>query len=373
MTGDTCREPVLLTPGPLTTSARVKAAMQRDWGSRDPDFVRLSAAVLDRLRALAGGGADHVCVPLQGSGTFAVEAMLGSLVVPSERVLILANGAYGRRMADICRRIGRDFDIYEVDETVTHDPEELRRRLAGDPGLSVVAAVHCETTSGLLNPLEDIATVTRAAGRRLLVDSMSGFGALPLDMTELGLSAVAASSNKCLQGVPGLGFVIARLDELDARAGAAPSLVLDLRDQARALLGDGQWRFTPPTHVVAALAEALAELDDEGGPAVRLARYRQNRDTLVDGMRRLGFRPALEPGLQAPVIVSFVEPEADWYRFEPFYDALTRRGFAIYAGKMRALGTFRVGTIGAIDTGVVERFLVAVEAVVTEMKQKLIR
>lgn len=373
MTGDVRNEPVLLTPGPLTTSARVKAAMQRDWGSRDPEFVRLSAAMLDRLRVLAGGGAEHVCVPLQGSGTFAVEAMLGSLVAPQERVLLLVNGAYGRRMAEICRRIGRDFDVYEVEETATHDPQELGRRLAGDSGLSVVAAVHCETTSGLLNPLEEFAAVTGANGRRLLVDSMSGFGALPLDMAALGISAVAASSNKCLQGVPGLGFVIARHDELEARAGAAPSLVLDLHDQARALSGDGQWRFTPPTHVVAALAEALAELDDEGGPAARLARYTANRDTLVAGMRRLGFRPALGPELQAPVIMSFIEPGEGWYRFEPFYDALARRGFAIYAGKMRELGTFRVGTIGAIDTGVIERFLAAAEAVVTEMKQKLIR
>ncbi len=373
MTSEIETGPVLLTPGPLTTSDRVKRAMQRDWGSRDPAFVRLSSETFARLRELAGGTAEHVCVPLQGSGTFAVEAMLGSLVGVQERVLLLVNGAYGRRMADICRRIGRAFETYEVEETRTHDPEELRQRLVADPGLSVVAAVHCETTSGLLNPLEDIAAVTRATGRRLLVDSMSGFGALPLDMSALGLSAVAASSNKCLQGVPGLAFVIARRDELAARAGAAASIVLDLEDQASAFERGGQWRFTPPTHVVAALAEALAELAEEGGPAARLDRYARNRDTLVSGMSRLGFHPALDQARQAPVIVSFIEPSADWYRFDAFYDALVERGFAIYAGKMRALGTFRVGTIGAIDHTVIDRFLQAVEAVVTEMKQKLIR
>ncbi|WP_186388374.1 2-aminoethylphosphonate--pyruvate transaminase [Stappia sp. TSB10P1A] len=366
--------PVLLTPGPLTTSERVKAAMLRDWGSRDPAFTRLAGEVLAQIRDLAGGRpGDHVCVPVQGSGTFAVEAMLGSLLRPDERLLLLVNGAYGRRMAEICRRLGRPCDVVEVAETQAHDPAALAERLAADPGIAAVAIVHCETTSGLLNPLEEIAAVARAAGRRLLVDAMSSFGALAVDMQAWGISALAASSNKCLQGVPGLAFVVCRPDELAARAGVSTSLALDLEDQARALAGDGQWRFTPPTHVVAALHEALQELAEEGGPAARLARYTANRDTLIAGMARLGFVPALDPALQAPVIVSFLEPREAWYDFSTFYDALEARGFAIYAGKMKALGTFRVGTIGAIDSSLIERFLAAVEGVVTDLKQKLIR
>ncbi|WP_417773088.1 2-aminoethylphosphonate--pyruvate transaminase [Stappia sp.] len=365
--------PILLTPGPLTTSARVKAAMQRDWGSRDPGFVALSTRTVERLRTLAGADESCVCVPLQGSGTFAVEAMLGSLTRPDERILVLANGAYGRRIVEICRRIGRQVEVYEVAETQTHDPAEIARRLELDPGLAAVAAVHCETTSGLLNPVPEIAAVVARAGRRLLLDSMSGFGALPVDMSGMDIAAVAASSNKCLQGVPGLSFVICRRADLGTRKGVAPSLVLDLEAQAQGIEADGQWRFTPPTHVVAALSEALDELDEEGGPEARLARYSRNCRTLVDGMAALGFETALDPARQAPVIVSFREPGEAWFDFTTFYDALCARGFAIYAGKMRDVGTFRVGTIGAIDSIVIERFLDCARAVVTEMKQKLIR
>ncbi len=363
--------PVLLTPGPLTTSARVKAAMQRDWGSRDPAFVRLGLRTFERVAQLAGAGPDHVCVPLQGSGTFAIEAMIGSLVAPHEKLLVLVNGAYGRRIVEIARRLARKVDTFEVPETGTHDVDDLARRLRGAEAPDVVAMVHCETTSGLLNPLESIATCVRNAGKRLLVDSMSGFGALPLDMAAMGIEAVAASSNKCLQGVPGVSFVVCSRDALEARAGAAPSLVLDLAGQARGFEVDGQWRFTPPTHVVAALAEALDELDEEGGPPARLARYRENCRILVEGFGELGMTPALDPALQAPVIVSFREPGEPWYAFEPFYAALEQRGFAIYAGKMRDVGTFRVGTIGAVDAAIMRAFVGEAAAVVTELKQKL--
>jgi 2-aminoethylphosphonate-pyruvate transaminase len=367
------QSPVLLTPGPLTTSLRVKEAMLRDWGSRDPAFVDLSHGVFDRIRALAGGTqASHVCVPLQGSGTFAVEAMLTTFVGAGERVLLLVNGAYGHRMADICRKSGRAVEIYEVAETDVHDVDDITRRLRADPAIGFVAMVHCETTSGLLNPLEDIARCVRAEGRWLLVDSMSGFGALPVDMNGLELAAMAASSNKCLQGVPGLGFVVCRKDLLQAARGRSPSVVLDLQAQAEALANGGQWRFTPPTHVIAALDSALAELEAEGGPPARLARYSRNLDTLLAGMADLGFRPALDPARQAPVIASFVEPQERWFAFPPFYEALRARGFAIYAGKMTGRGTFRVGVIGAIDPATIEAFLLAAGEVVSEMKQKVI-
>ncbi|SDU33868.1 2-aminoethylphosphonate--pyruvate transaminase [Stappia sp. ES.058] len=365
--------PVLLTPGPLTTSARVKAAMMRDWGSRDPAFVELSQSVFERIRALAGGTAeDHVCVPLQGSGTFAVEAMLTTFVGAGDRVLLLVNGAYGHRMAAICGKSGRAHEIYEVPETDTHDPLEVARRLRLDPQIGFVAMVHCETTSGLLNPLSEIARCVRAEGRQLLVDSMSGFGALPLDMHALELAAMAASSNKCLQGVPGLGFVVCRKDMLEAARGASPSVVLDLQAQADALANGGQWRFTPPTHVIAALDEALAELEEEGGPAARLARYSQNLATLLAGMGRLGFQPVLDSSRQAPVIASFVEPDDAWFCFKSFYEALRLGGYAIYAGKMTGIGSFRVGVIGAVDFLTIEAFLRVAEAVVSEMKQKVI-
>jgi 2-aminoethylphosphonate-pyruvate transaminase len=363
--------PVLLTPGPLTTSARVKAAMQRDWGSRDPAFVELGRRTFERLARLAGAGPGDVCVPLQGSGTFAIEAMIGSLVAPDEGLLVLVNGAYGRRIVEIARRLSRKVAVYEVGETETHDGDELARKLSEPGAPDVVAMVHCETTSGLLNPLGEIAARVRAAGKRLLVDSMSGLGALPLNMSDMGVEAVAASSNKCLQGVPGMSFVICAREALEARAGAAPSLVLDLAAQARGLEADGQWRFTPPTHVVAALGEALDELEEEGGPPARLTRYGENCRILVEGLAAQGMVPVLDPKLQAPVIVSFREPDAAWYDFGAFYEALERRGFAIYAGKMRDVGTFRVGTIGAVDSATMRAFVQATGEVVTELKQKL--
>ncbi len=357
-------EPLLLTPGPLTTSARVKAAMLRDWGSRDPEFealtARIRSGVLDIAHAPA---AEYTMVPLQGSGTFAVEAMYATLVAPQDGVLVLANGAYGKRIGEICARLGLRHALIDLPDDRPLDPATVSRALVDHPDLRFVTAVHCETTSGLLNPLERIADLCRDAGRPLLVDAMSSFGALPLKTGALGLAALAASSNKCLQGVPGLGFVVARRDDLSRKDHTCPSLSLDLAAQDRQFSADGQWRYTPPTHVVAALAEALDELAEEGGPEARRARYAENCATLTEGMRALGFEAALAPEYQAPIIVSFAEPQTPWFDFDRFYDALKARGFAIYAGKMKARATFRVGVIGAVTRADIELFLAAVRQV----------
>ncbi len=363
-------EPVLLTPGPLTTSLRVKQAMLRDWGSRDEAFTALTGKVLKGVKTIANAGEDYVAVPLQGSGTYAVEAMIATLAPVNGRTLVLVNGAYGRRIVEICRRYGKDHAVYEVAEHETHDPAELERRLAADTAIGAVVAVHCETTSGLLNPVEELAEVVQQAGRAFLVDAMSSFGALPVDAAKLAFAGLAASSNKCLQGVPGMAFVLCRRKDLDAAAGISPSLVLDLHAQNRQFETDGQWRFTPPTHVIAALGEALDELAEEGGPQARLSRYKENCAELVAGMARLGFSAVLPSALQAPVIVSFHEPRETWFGFDDFYDRLRRRGFAIYAGKMKQGGTFRIGTIGAIDCATIRRFLVCVAEVVVEMQRE---
>jgi 2-aminoethylphosphonate-pyruvate transaminase len=342
-------DPLLLTPGPLTTSATVKAAMQHDWGSRDAAFIAMNRRVLERLAAIANAGDSHAAIPMQGSGTFAVEAMLGTFVAPGGLVLLLVNGAYGRRMAEICRIIGRDFVTYETEEDTPPDPAEVARRLAVDPAISEVAIVHCETTSGILNPLPEIASVTRAAGRRLLIDAMSGFGAIAVDAARVPFTALAASANKCLQGVPGLAFVLAEKERLGQCAGHAHSLSLDLAGQWRAMEKDGQWRFTPPTHVVAALDQALAEHAAEGGVAGRHARYARNCRVLVDGMRALGFRTLLGDNLQAPIIVTFHMPADPNWSFTRFYDALKDAGFVIYPGKLAKAPSFRIGCIGDLD------------------------
>ncbi|MER2536876.1 MAG: 2-aminoethylphosphonate--pyruvate transaminase [Rhizobiaceae bacterium] len=362
-------EPILLTPGPLTTSAAVKQAMLRDWGSRDPDFEALTRFVLAELLGIANAGSGHVAVPIQGSGTYAVEAMIGTLARRDGRMLVLTNGAYGQRMIAIARGVGLDVTDYAVPETQVHDPAELRRRLAADPSIRSVGVVHCETTSGILNPVESFADIVGEAGRDLYVDSMSAFGAIPVDARRLRFAGLAASANKCLQGVPGIAFVICPEDRLAEAKGRSPSLVLDLEAQHRQLLADGQWRFTPPTHIVAALAEAIRELAAEGGPAARLARYRKNSRILIEGMRGLGFDSLLADEVQSPIIASFAEPAADWFAFPAFYERLKTMGFAIYAGKMKVGGTFRVGSIGAVDPNTMTDFVACVERTVAAMKE----
>lgn len=339
-------EPFLLTPGPLTTSDETKRAMLRDWGSRDAAFIALTAHVRARLVALAGATGTHECVPIQGSGTFAVEAMLGTFVPKDGRVLVLVNGAYGRRVVRICETIGRAAIALETAEDVPPDPQAVADRLDADDAITHVVAVYCETTSGILNPIEEIAKVTAAAGRRLLIDAMSAFGALPVDAGAMPFEALAASANKCLEGVPGLGFVVAERDALDRAGGNAHSLALDLHDQWRAMTGNGQWRFTPPTHVIAALDRALDQLEAEGGPPARLARYSHNRDILVEGMRGMGIETLLTADLQAPIIVTFLEPEDARFDFETFHDKVRAEGYALYPGKLTQAASFRIGCIG---------------------------
>ena len=337
---------ILLTPGPLTTSRATREAMLRDWGSRDGEFIALTARIRSRITAIAGGEVTHGCVPIQGSGTYVLEAAVGSFVPPDGKLLVVVNGAYGHRIARICGIIGRQMTIYETDENVTPDPARIGQILAGDISISHVVVVHCETTSGIVNPIGDIARIVAAAGRKLMIDAMSSFGAIELDLARISCDVLMASSNKCLEGVPGLGFVVASLDTLDGCAGNAPSLSLDLHDQWAALEKSGEWRFTPPTHVCAALDQALAEHAAEGGVLGRGARYRENCKILVEGMRALGFRTYLPDHDQAPIIVTFLTPADPNFDFQEFYDALHGRGYVIYPGKLTRINSFRIGCIG---------------------------
>jgi 2-aminoethylphosphonate-pyruvate transaminase len=360
-------EPWLLTPGPLTTSLTVKQAMLHDWGSRDTAFIAINRRMRDRLVDLAGGVGTHVCVPLQGSGTFAVEAMLGCFVPPKGKLLILINGAYGKRMARICDYYKRSYAILEWAEDKPVDPAAVEKALAGDPTISHVVVVHCETTSGVLNPVAEVAAVVAKAGRRLLIDAMSAFGAIALDAREVAFDALAASSNKCLEGVPGLGFVICRKEALDACKGNSPSLSLDLFDQFNALEKTGQWRFTPPIHCIVAFDRAIQEHEAEGGVAGRGGRYRNNCRILVEGMRKLGFETLLPDRLQAPIIVTFHMPADPKFVFETFYDKLRQRGFVIYPGKLTVADSFRIGCIGRLGEAEMKGALEAVKAVMGEL------
>jgi 2-aminoethylphosphonate-pyruvate transaminase len=360
--------PILLTPGPLTTSERTRAAMLTDWGSWDGSFNALTASLCDKLVAIAHGTGSHVCVPLQGSGTFAVEAAIGTFVPRRGKVLVCVNGAYGKRLAKICEALGRDHVIHETGDDVPTTPEAVDRLLAADRAISHVGLIHCETSTGILNPLEAIAAVVARHGRALIIDAMSSFGALPIDARQIPFEALIAASGKCLEGVPGMGFVIARSEALLASAGNTASLALDLRDQHLYMQRTGQWRFTPPTHVVAALHEALLQYEEEGGLPARHARYARNCQVLIAGMTKLGLRSFLAPEIQAPIIVTFHAPRDGRYRFTEFYEAVRAKGFILYPGKLTELETFRVGCIGSVGSAEMERAVDAVADTLRAMK-----
>ena len=360
-------DPVLLTPGPLTTAPETKHAMLHDWGSRDEEMAAMTARVRESLLKIAGADPEYVCVPLPGSGTYGLESAIGSLVSATGKMLILVNGAYGRRLAEICKVLGVDHVVREWAEDETVNSNGLAAYLDRDPAVTEVALVHCETTTGILNPLGDISRVVVAKGRRLVVDAMSSFGALELNSREAPYDALIAASGKCLEGVPGLAFVIVRSRWLETCGRNRRSLSLDLHDQWRYMSKTGQWRFTPPTHVVAALDRALRRFDDEGGVAARGARYRANHSALVAGMRAMGFRTLLDDAVQAPIIVTFLAPKQPEWRFDTFCQGLRRRNYVIYPGKLAERESFRVGCIGHIDTLQIQGFLTAARAAVDDM------
>lgn len=361
-------EPWLLTPGPLSTSYAVKAEMLRDWGSWDADFRAMTADLRARLVALLGeGGADFTAVPMQGSGSYCVEAMLGSFVPKDGKVLVLANGAYGLRAAKTLEYLGRACHLLDKGDYLPPRGAEVASILAADPTITHVLAIHCETSSGILNPIEEIAEATQTAGRKFLIDSMSAFGALPLDPVALNCTAFVSSANKCIEGVPGFGFVIARKDEITAAKGNSHSLALDVHAQWDTMEKTGQWRFTPPTHTVAAFMKALDLHHSEGGAPGRLARYTRNRDVMVEGMRALGFETLLADRWLSPIIVTFFCPADPAFQFQAFYDAMKSRGFIIYPGKLTVVDSFRVGCIGRMDDDIMRRVVAAAGEALTEM------
>jgi 2-aminoethylphosphonate-pyruvate transaminase len=360
------QSPLLFTPGPLTTQLGTRRAMLHDWGSREPAFIAMTAELRRRLLDLARGHGSHVAIPIQGSGTFIVEAAIGTLVKPDDVLLVLANGAYGERMIEIARRLGRKVEALRWPEDQAVDPAVVERTLADNPALTHVALVHCETTSGLLNPLAEVAAIVARQQRAFMVDAMSSFGALPLDLRQTPVTAVLASSNKCLEGVPGIAFAAIEKNAIEFAKGVAPSLSLDLYDQWRGFEGNGQWRFTPPVQVVAALIEALRALDAEGGPAARLDRYQKNFRTLADGMARLGFRLFLDERVQAPTIATFRSPKDARFRFDDLYAALAARGFIIYPGKLTRTQSFRIGCIGALQADDLRRLVATIGEVMAE-------
>lgn len=359
--------PYLLTPGPLTTSRTVKAAMLADWGSRDVEFRHLVADIRKGLLVMAGADDTYECVIMQGSGTFAIEAALGALCPSGEaKTLVVANGAYGDRAAKILEKIGRPVVKIDKGDSAAPTVEEIAAKLDEDLSITHVWIIHCETTSGIVNPIADIAKMVKARGRMFMVDAMSSFGALALDMRD-GHDVMVSSSNKCIEGVPGFSYVLVKRSMLKASQGRSHSVVLDLYEQWQGLEANGQFRFTPPTHALAAFHQAMQEHAQEGGVAARGNRYARNAQVLVKGMRDMGFSTLLNDNEAGPIIQTFLTPRDPNFDFEQFYEALRSRGFAIYPGKLTKRPSFRIGTIGKLDEKVMASVLAAIRAVLAEM------
>jgi 2-aminoethylphosphonate-pyruvate transaminase len=341
--------------------------MLSDWGSWDSAFNTLTASVCRDLVDLVNARDDHACVPLQGSGTFAVEAAIGTLVPKGGKVLVPDNGSYCKRIVRILGYLGREAVVLAHGEQEPAAPTRIDAALTADPAITHVAQVHCETGTGILNPLPEIAAIVAHQRRGLIIDAMSSYGAIPIDARTLRFDALIAASGKCLEGVPGMGFVIARRAALERSSGNSCSLAMDLLDQWQYMQKTGQWRFTPPTHVVAALRAAIDQYQVQGGQPARLARYTENCAALVSGMRALGFKTFLPDALQAPIIVTFYAPRDPAYDFGEFYRRVRERGFILYPGKLTAVDTFRVGCIGAIGGDVLRRAVAAIAGALREM------
>ncbi|MFQ2004366.1 2-aminoethylphosphonate--pyruvate transaminase [Aeromonas veronii] len=355
---------LLLTPGPLSTTATVRAAMLQDSCTWDADYNQGVVEPIRReLVRLATGPeyqSDYSAVLLQGSGSYVVESVLGSAIGVDECLLIINNGAYGARMGEMARCLGLRHHELDCGETTRPEPAAIEAMLARHPEITHLAMVHCETTTGMLNPLDEVAELCQRRGIRLIVDAMSSFGGIPIDMGRLGIEFLISSANKCIQGVPGFGFVIARRAALAACAGRARSVSLDLHAQWQTMEQQGgKWRFTSPTHTVLAFAQALRELDEEGGIEARHQRYSENQRTLVAGMAALGFAPLLPEQWQSPIITAFYSPAHPDYRFADFYQRLKAQGFVIYPGKVSQADCFRIGNIGDVTPERVRELLAA--------------
>lgn len=349
---------LLLTPGPLSTSKGVRSALLRDWCTWDDDYNQeVVQKIRGKLTALASGNQEaYTAVLLQGSGSYGVEACLGTALPEEGKLLILANGAYGMRMVRFMEYMNRPWTLLPFDETEQTDPARVEEILKKDKRITHVAMVHCETTTGILNPLEEVCRLARQYGKTMIVDAMSSFGGIPMDLEKLGIDFLISSANKCIQGVPGFCFVIARKELLKQCRGNAHSYSLDLYDQWKEMDQTGKWRFTSPTHTVRAFLQALTELEEEGGIPARYKRYTANQHLLREGMESLGFQELLSREIQSPIITSFLYPSKD-FNFGSFYQQMKERGFVLYPGKVSKRETFRIGNIGEIYPGDIENLL----------------
>ncbi|MBM7709086.1 2-aminoethylphosphonate--pyruvate transaminase [Enterococcus lemanii] len=339
----------LLTPGPLTTSVTVKAAMQEDHCTWDEGYKTITQWIRSQLLELAEVSAEeYTAVLMQGSGTFGVESVISSVLRPDETLLICVNGAYGQRLAQMAARHQIPTVVYEVREDQVFDSKVVEELLKKHPAIRALAVVHSETTSGILNPLTELSQICQAHQLTFIVDAMSSFGGIAIPVAQLGIHYLISSANKCIQGVPGFSFAICQKEHLEKTQGLARTLSLDLYDQYAVMEADGgKWRYTSPTHTVLAFAQALKELAAEGGIQARYTRYARNNQILRQKMQELGFETHVKTH-QGPFITAFYYPTDHQFSFPSFYAYLKTAGYAIYPGKISDVNCFRVGNIGEI-------------------------
>ncbi len=368
------KDKTLFTPGPLTTSQTVKQAMLRDLGSRDVAFIETVRHIRRMLLDIAGvpgaevaGDNGYEVVLMQGSGTFGLESVIGSTVPSDGKLLVLVNGAYGDRIAKLARVLKIDTTTLEYSWDKAPSAADVDRVLTEDKAITNVVVVHCETTSGIMNPIEQIGNVVKRHRKTYFVDSMSAFGAVPFDFENCKIDFLVSSANKCIEGVPGFSFAICRRSSLLATEGRARSVSLDLLAQWQGLEANGQFRFTPPTHVILAFEQALLELAAEGGVEGRAARYRANNKALLSGMRDMGVTEYLSPELQGVIITAFCYPDHPSFQFEEFYTRLNDKGFVIYPGKVSNIDCFRIGNIGRLFESDILALLAAIRTTFSEM------
>lgn len=360
---------LLLTPGPLSTSSTVKETMLKDWCTWDTDYNDLVQHIRSKLLDLACVSApEYTTALMQGSGTFCVESTVGSILPPTGKLLVLANGAYGQRIATIARYLNIQHMVHDFGETAAVSASITDAILQQHKDITHVALVHCETTTGMLNPIDEIIPIIKSHQKIVILDAMSSFGGIPIDVGALGIDALISSANKCIQGVPGFGFVIIKRAIMEGSAGWARSLSLDLYDQWQTMeKNNGKWRFTSPTHTVRAFFQAIIELEHEGGIEKRFARYSENQRLLRDGMLYHGFKTLLAPEQQSPIITTFISPEGKWFTFLGFYNALKKQGFVIYPGKVTDYDCFRIGNIGEVFRDDILRLIEAIDTALNEL------
>jgi 2-aminoethylphosphonate-pyruvate transaminase len=361
---------ILLNPGPANTTETVKRAMTRpDICPREPEFGEVLRWVRDGLTRVVHDGDLYTTVMLCGSGTAGVEAAISSAVPSDGRLLVIDNGAYGHRMSQIAHAYGIAHDVESFGVGGFPDLQRIRARLQ-EQAYTQLAVVHHETSTGLLNPVEEIGTLAREFGVEMIVDAMSSYAGRTIEIERMQADFLVASSNKCIQGIAGLCFVICRRERLAAMQPIpGRSFYLNLAGNHHFFEQQQQMQFTPPVQVVYALEQALREYFIEGGDN-RQKRYFTNWETLDSGMQKLGFRGLLPESMLSKILTSYIEPDHPGYSFEEMHDRLYEKGFTIYPGKGAARATFRLANMGDIDTDDMRAFLAAMSETIGEMGLK---